>query len=141
MDFIPGIDSAASALQAQRTRLDIVAQNIANAQTTRGPDGRPYARQVVTFESELIKHTGDTAGAASTQSVRIAKVSPDQRPGPAVFNPTHPHADARGYVVMPNVNTAMEMVDLIAATRAYEANLSVVRSGRDMVQKTLEIGR
>lgn len=141
MDFIPGIDSAASALQAQRTRLDIVAQNLANSQTTRGPDGLPYARQVVSFESELVKRTGETAGAGSTHSVRVAKVTTDQRPGAAVYNPSHPHADERGFVLMPNVNPAMEMVDLISATRAYEANLNVVKSGREMVQRTLEIGR
>lgn len=141
MDIIPGISAAAAGLQAQRTRLDIVSQNIANAQTTRGPDGRPYARRVVSFEAELVKQSGLAEGAAKGPAVRVAKISTDPRPGAAVFNPTHPDADARGYVVMPNVNTAMEMVDLISATRAYEANLSVVRSGREMVTKTLEIGR
>lgn len=141
MEIIPGIDSASAGLAAQRTRLDVIAQNIANAHTTRGPDGRPYARKVVTFEAELAKQTGETAAAGSRAAVRVSKVSTDPRPGAAVYNPTHPHADARGYVVMPNVNSAMEMVDLISASRAYEANLSVVRNGREMVQKTLEIGR
>lgn len=141
MDFIPGLESASSALQAHRTRLDIVAQNLANAQTTRGPNGVPYARQVVSFESELVKRTGELSSSGGTHSVRVAKITTDERPGAAVYNPSHPDADARGFVLMPNVNPAMEMVDMISAQRAYEANLSVVRSGREMVQKTLDIGR
>ncbi len=141
MDFIPGIEAASGGLQSQRARLDIIAQNIANAQTTRGANGRPYARQVVSFESALIKHLGDNAASPSLRGVRVASVSADSRQGPVVHNPSHPDADANGFVRMPNVNMAMEMVDLISATRAYEANLSVVRAGRDMATKTLDIGR
>jgi len=141
MDFIPGIDAASGGLQAQRTRLDIIAQNIANAQTTRGPDGRPYARQVISFETELVRRLGEGAGATALRSVRVAGVTADPRPGDLVHNPSHPDADARGFVQMPNVNPAMEMVDLISATRAYEANLSVVKAGREMATRTLDIGR
>ncbi len=141
MDFIPGIEAAAGGLQAQRTRLDIVAQNIANAQTTRGANGQPYARQIVSFEAELIKHIGDSATAPALRGVRVSAVTADPRQGPVIHNPSHPDADASGFVRMPNVNMAMEMVDLISATRAYEANLSVAKAGRDMVAKTLEIGR
>ncbi len=141
MDIIPGIETASGALQAQRTRLDVIAQNIANAQTTRGPNGQPYARQVVSFESELIKRLGDSATAPALRGVHVSRVTADPRSGPMVHNPSHPDADAQGFVRMPNVNMAMEMVDLISATRAYEANLSVVKAGRDMATKTLEIGR
>jgi flagellar basal-body rod protein FlgC len=141
MDIIPGIETASGALQAQRTRLDIIAQNIANAQTTRGPNGQPYARQVVSFESELIKRMGDSTTAPALRGVHVSRVTSDPRPGPSVHNPSHPDADAEGFVRMPNVNMAMEMVDLISATRAYEANLSVVKAGRDMATKTLDIGR
>ncbi len=141
MDIIPGIETASGALQAQRTRLDIIAQNIANAQTTRGPNGQPYARQVVSFESELIKRMGDSTTAPALRGVHVSQVTSDPRPGPSVHNPSHPDADAEGFVRMPNVNMAMEMVDLISATRAYEANLSVVKAGRDMATKTLDIGR
>jgi flagellar basal-body rod protein FlgC len=141
MDIIPGIASASSGLQAQRMRLDVIAQNIANAQTTRGPNGQPYARQVVSFESELIKKMGDNAAATQLHGVRVANVSPDTRQGPVVHNPGHPDADANGFVHMPNVNMAMEMVDMISATRAYEANLAVVKAGREMVTRTLDIGR
>lgn len=141
MDIIPGIDLASDGLQAQRTRLDVIAQNIANAQTTRGANGQPYARQVVSFEAELVKRLGEVPGAPALRGVRVAGVSSDLRQGPSVHNPSHPDADANGFVRMPNVNMAMEMVDLISATRAYEANLSVVKAGRDMVTRTLEIGR
>ncbi len=141
MDFIPGIDAASGGLQAQRTRLDVIAQNIANAQTTRGANGQPYARQVVSFESALIKHMGESAASPALRGVRVSGVTADPRQGPVVHNPSHPDADAQGFVRMPNVNMAMEMVDLISATRAYEANLSVVKAGRDMVTKTLDIGR
>jgi flagellar basal-body rod protein FlgC len=141
MDIIPGIEAASGGLQSQRTRLDVIAQNIANAQTTRGANGRPYARQIVSFESALIKHLGDSPASPALRGVRVSTVTADSRQGPVVHNPSHPDADAAGFVRMPNVNMAMEMVDLISATRAYEANLSVVRAGRDMVAKTLDIGR
>ena len=141
MDFIPGIDAASGGLQAQRTRLDVIAQNIANAQTTRGADGQPYARQVVSFESELVSRSGDTGSGVALRGVHVSAVTNDPRPGPTVHDPAHPDADARGFVHLPNVNMAMEMVDLISATRAYEANLNVVRTGREMATRTLDIGR
>jgi len=141
MDIIPGIEAASGGLQAQRTRLDVIAQNIANAQTTRGANGQPYARQVVSFESTLIKQLGESAASPALRGVHVSAVSSDPRQGPVVHNPSHPDADAQGFVHMPNVNMAMEMVDLISATRAYEANLSVVKAGRDMAAKTLDIGR
>lgn len=141
MDIIPGIEAAAAGLQAQRTRLDVIAQNIANSQTTRGSDGRAYTRQVVSFESELIKRIGDGAAAPALRGVHVSRVTADPQQGPRVHNPGHPDADVDGFVQMPNVNMAMEMVDLISATRSYEANLSVVKSGREMAARTLEIGR
>jgi flagellar basal-body rod protein FlgC len=138
MNLISGIDVTAGALNAQKTRLDIVAQNIANAQTTRGPNGTAYQRQVVSFESELVKRTG--AGMA-LQSVRIAGISPDRTPGQQVYNPQHPDAGPDGLVTMPNVNLSYEMVDLITASRAYEANLTIVKNARQMAMKALEIGK
>ncbi len=139
MNLISGIDITASALTAQKTRLDIVAQNIANAQTTRTASGGPYQRQVVSFETELMRNPGMTG--ASLQSVRVAQVTTDRSPGQQVFNPQHPDATADGLVTMPNVNLSQEMVDLITASRTYEANLSVVKSARQMAQRTLEIGK
>ena len=138
MNLISGIDVTAGALNAQKTRLDIVAQNIANAQTTRTPNGGPYQREVVSFETELIRRVN---GGASLQSVKIGSISPDRTPGQQVYNPQHPDAGPDGLVTMPNVNLSYEMVDLITASRAYEANLSVVKNARQMAMKALEIGK
>ena len=137
MNLISGIDVTAGALNAQKTRLDIVAQNIANAQTTRTSSGGAYQRQVVSFESELIRRTGGSA----LQGVRVASIGPDRTPGQQVYNPQHPDAGPDGLVTMPNVNLSYEMVDLITASRAYEANLSVVKTARQMAAKALEIGK
>ena len=142
MNIISGIDVTAGALTAQKTRLDLVAQNIANAHTTRGPDGLPYQRKTVSFETELVRRIGgSTAGGASLQSVHIGKIANDTSTGARVFDPQHPDASADGYVTMPNVNMAFEMVDLMSASRAYEANLSVIKNSRQMAMKALEIGK
>lgn len=138
MNLIAGIDISASALNAQKTRLDIVAQNIANAQTTRTANGGPYQRQIVSFETELVRHAG---GGPALQTVKVATVQTDKTPGQQVYNPQHPDAGPDGLVTMPNVNLSYEMVDLITASRAYEANLSVVKNARQMAMKTLEIGK
>jgi flagellar basal-body rod protein FlgC len=141
MNIISAIDVTSGALTAQKTRLDIVAQNIANAQTTRGADGLPYQRKTVSFETELLRRTGASAGAPSLQSVHVGKISEDATPGARIYDPHHAHADAEGFVSMPNVNMAFEMVDLMSASRAYEANLSVVKNARQMAMKALEIGK
>ncbi len=142
MDLLSGIDVTASALNAQKTRLDIVAQNIANAQTTRCPDGLPYQRKLVSFETELVRQVGNNPATSSNlQSVHVASIQPDTTPGQKIYDPSHPDAGADGYVQMPNVNLAYEMVDLMTASRAYEANLSVVKSSRQLAMKALEIGK
>ena len=141
MNLISGIDVTAGALNAQKTRLDIVAQNIANAQTTRGPDGLPYQRKIVSFETELVRQTGATPGSATMQSVHVSGISKDPTPGQRVYDPQHPDAMPDGYVQMPNVNMAFEMVDLMTASRAYEANLSVVKNARQMALKAMDIGK
>ena len=137
MNLISGVDVTASALNAQKLRLDIVAQNIANAETTRTASGGPYQRQVVSFETEMIKQ----AGGQSLQTVRVSDISSDKTPGQQVYNPQHPDAGPDGMVQMPNVNLAYEMVDLITASRAYEANLAVAKNAKTMAMKTLEIGK
>lgn len=134
MNFITGLNFTASALQAEKTRMDVVSQNIANAHTTRDVNGEAYKRKVVSFESALDASTGGTG-------VRVSRITDDSTPGELVRNPQHPHADKDGMVQMPNVNTSMEMVDLISASRAYEANLSVARNARQMATKALSIGR
>jgi flagellar basal-body rod protein FlgC len=140
MNILPAIGITSDALAAEKTRLEVIGQNIANAQTTRGPDGRPYQRKIVSFEAQL-QHAAGADGIQSAPSLRVASITADTTPGVDVFMPGHPHANADGMVRMPNVNVAREMVDLITASRAFEANLSVVRTSRQMAQKALQIGR
>lgn len=137
MNLISGIETTSGALAAQKIRLNIVAQNIANAQTTRTPEGGPYRRKIISFENELVKKSGGV----SLHTVNISSITDDKSPGQAVFNPQHPDAGPDGTVTMPNVNLAFEMVDLITASRAYEANLSVVKNARNLAMKTLQIGK
>ncbi len=139
MNLISGIDVTSGALNAQKTRLDVVAQNIANAQTTRGADGMPYQRRVVSFETQLLRQ--QQAAGQALQTVKVAQISADKTPGQRVYDPQHPDAGPDGMLQISNVNLAFEMVDLITASRAYEANLSVVKNARQMAMKTLEIGK
>jgi flagellar basal-body rod protein FlgC len=139
INVLPGIDITASALNAEKTRMDIVAQNIANAQTTRGADGKPYQRKQVSFETVM-----QAAGGAHDPragGVQVAQIKDDTTAGPLVYNPQHPDADSKGMVQMPNVNLAFEMVDLISSSRAYEANLAVVKNSKQMARKALSIGK
>lgn len=135
MNFITGIKSTGSALNAEKIRMDIVAQNIANAHTTRDVDGNPYKRKVVSFEAVLGSERGTSGG------VRVSGITNDNREGETIYNPQHPHADKDGVVRMPNVNLSIEMVDMLSASRAYEANLAVVRNAKQMAVKALAIGR
>ena len=134
MNFITGVAATSSALNVEKIRMDVVAQNIANAHTTRDLDGQAYRRKVITFESVFDVATGTTG-------VKIARIGQDPRPGELIHDPQHPHAGKDGMVRMPNVNPAIEMVDLLAASRAYEANISVARNSRQMANKALTIGR
>jgi flagellar basal-body rod protein FlgC len=115
--------------------MDIVAQNIANAYTTKDVDGGPYKRRMVTFESVL------SGKSNAERAVRIGKVKPDEDPGEVIHQPGHPHAGPDGLVRMPNVKLPVEMVDLMSASRAYEANLSVARNSRSLAVKALTIGK
>lgn len=133
MDYLLGLESTTSGLDAQRQRLDAIFQNIANANTTRMPNGQPYQRQVVTFESVLNHQGGFNVGVESVET--------DSTPGEARYDPEHPHANDEGFVEMPNVSMSREMVDMLSASRAYEANLAAMRAGREMAEKALEIGR
>jgi flagellar basal-body rod protein FlgC len=138
IQLIPSIQSTRSALDAERTRVEIVSQNLANANVTRAPDGQPYKRKQVIFES-LVNNAG--ANPASGATIRVAKVESDNRPFREVFKPDHPDADARGIVRFPNVNIHEEMVDLIASSRAFEANVAVVKNARQLAQQAMAIGK
>ncbi len=142
MNLLSGIDSTTSALNAERIRMDVVSQNIANSNTSRGPNGQPYVRQRVVFES-VLRDEMNAAAPPGTQpaEVVVPRIESDTRPPRLVYQPGHPHADANGMVSLPNINMYEEMVDLMSASRAYEANLSVVKTARSMAQQTLGIGK
>ncbi len=134
---------AASALRAERQRLDIIASNLANANTTETAAGGPYKRRNVIFEARAVRSDfGDTliALADQPQGVEVTNVIEDQTPPRQVFDPGHPDANAEGYVLYPNVNPVTEMVDLQTATRAYEANVQVVNATKKMAESALAIG-
>lgn len=141
INFIPGLPSTASALNAERIRMEVVSQNIANANSSRGPNGKPYERQQVQFESVLAaQRTGDLSGVGISQ-VRVAGITTDHRQPKLVYNPHHPDANARGMVSLPDINIHEEMADLISSSRAFEANLAVVKNARSMAMQTLSIGK
>jgi len=141
INFLSSIHSTASALNAERIRMEVISQNIANANTTRGVDGKPYAREQVIFETELSKHQSAGALGAAAQGVQVARIEKDARPPRLVFNPGHPDADSEGMVAMPNINIHEEMADMIVASRAFEANLAVVKNARMMALQSLSIGK
>lgn len=135
-----GVDNNAAALTAEQTRLDVISENIANANTTHGPDGKPYQRQVVVFESALQQAmNGD--GSIRMAPVQVARIEKDSTPPNKVYDPGNPDADADGMVSTPNININEEMADLITASRTFEANLAVVKNARTMAMETLAIGK
>ncbi len=145
MGFFNAMDTAASGLTAQRLRLDVISQNMANVNTTRTADGGPYKRKAVIFEqvqnensfSSILKQKKQNGG----NGVRVARVVEDETQGPLVYDPTHEDANAQGYVEMPNVNTVDEMVNMISASRSFEANVTSFNTMKSMFAKALEIGK
>ena len=133
-----GLEISASALTAERLRMDVTAENLANAQTTRGADGQPYRRKEVVLQE---RGAGFGSQLDKAMGVEVAGVVEDQTPLKRVHDPGHPDADAQGYVSMPNVDTVAEMVDLISASRAYEANVTAMQAAKQMFAKTLELLR
>ncbi|MFO0752736.1 MAG: flagellar basal body rod protein FlgC [Thermodesulfovibrionales bacterium] len=130
--FLP-LRVSATALEAQKVRMNVIASNVANINSTQTPEGGPYRRKDVVFESYLFD--------ATSAGVDIPRIVEDPRPFKMVYNPTHPDANKEGYVSYPNINTTEEMVNLMTAARAYEANLTLVNSFKEMYMKTLEIAR
>ena len=145
MGMFDAMEVSASGLTAERMRMDVVAENLANANTTRGADGQPYRRkEVVLAERQGEGSFGAAlAGAMSGKpgGVEVAAIAEDQTPLKQVYDPSHPDADANGYVQMPNVDSVAEMVDLISAQRAYEANVTAMQAAKQMFSKTLELLR
>ena len=145
MALIPGIESSGAALDAERQRLNVIAGNIANANTTRDANGQVYRRQQVVFETVMTEAAVGLSGGRNVDKaipmVHVREVVADQRPLKPVYQPGHPDADSNGMVLMPNVNVAEEMVDMITASRSIEANVQVITTAKQMVQRALEIGK
>ena len=152
MSMFGGMEISASALTAQRLRMNVTAENLANAETTKTAAGTPYRRKEVTlqavgdgggFGSALSKAmgTGSGVGVGGAGSVQATAITEDATDGKLVYDPSHPDANAQGYVRMPNVDTVTEMVDLIDAQRSYEANVTAMSASKQMFAKTLEILR
>jgi len=144
MGFLSGMNISGSGLTAQRMRMDVIAENIANVDTTRGPDGQPYTRKYVVFEernADFAKVMQNTLMSSAEGGVRVAEIGTDPSPYQLVYDPNHPDANEDGYVEMPNVDITQEMVDMISAYRSYEANVTAFNAYKDMAVKALEIGR
>lgn len=145
MGMFGAIDSAASGLTAERLRMDVISNNIANVNTTRTNEGGPYKRQMAVFASR--GGNGNSFAQFLSQQldsgsgVRVVGINKDNSPTRKVYDPAHPDANKDGYVEMPNVNVVTEMVDMISATRGYEANVTVVNAAKSMALKALEIGK
>jgi flagellar basal-body rod protein FlgC len=150
MSFFGSLDVSASGLTAERMRMDVSAENLANAQTTRTAAGGPYRRKEVVLEdaapgsfgASLASAMGAQSGSAVTPGgVQVAGIVEDSTPMKTVYDPGHPDANAQGYVKMPNVDTVTEMTDLISASRAYEANVTAMQTAKQMFSKTLDLLR
>lgn len=146
MSFFNTINISASGLTAERLRTDIIAENIANANVTRTPDGTPYRRKipifraqsVTKFESFLMKASGKRANYGG---VEVAAIVEDKSPLNRVYNPTHPDADKDGFVSMPNVSVINEMINLISASRAYDSNITAINTTKQLAMKAIDIGK
>lgn len=146
MGFLDSMNISASALTATRVRMDTIAENIANINTTRTSSGEPYRRKYVVFQ-EIDSQSGkfarylNTASSSSDGGVRVSYIGEDQSEFKLDYDPTHPDADEDGYVRKPNVEVVQEMVDMMSAYRAYEANITALNTFKDMAVKTLELGK
>jgi len=137
-----GLDISGSAMGAERTRLNVIAANIANAEVTRTPEGGPYRRKVVTFEpilQDVLRNTDPSSEFA--KGVKVKSISTDQSPFQKIYKKGHPDADENGMVEMPNVNLTFEMIDLMTALRAYEANLHAAKKFTEMTDQVIQMGR
>jgi flagellar basal-body rod protein FlgC len=145
MDMMAGLQVSFSALNAQRTRMNVNASNLANAQSTRTPEGGPYKRQEVIFAAQpqrsAFQELLNDRLQDGVNAVHILDIVSDPNGTRLEYEPDHPDANAQGYVAYPNVNVMREMVDLISATRAYEANVTAINASKDMALRALQIGR
>jgi len=138
MSMLRIFDIAGSAVSAQSQRLNVVASNLANADTVAGPDGSAYRARQVVFQTALMGNAGQ---GDATAGVRVSTIAEDTRPGRRLHDPKHPGADAEGYVTYSNVNPVEEMVNMISASRSYQNNIEVMNTARSLLLKTLQIGQ
>ena len=145
MGFFDSMNVSASALTAERLRMDVISKNIANANVTRTANGGPSRRQMVVFQAGDERPFSEYLNEASKNKVgggvRVAGIIEDTTAFKEVYDPSHPDADSKGYVKMPNVDIMAEMIDMITATRAYEANVTAINNTKTMAMKALDIGR
>ena len=140
MNFLKSFQISSSGLYAQRKRMDVIASNLANLETTRTEKGGPYRRKMVVMSSKPVKDF-DQVLSSTVQGVEIDDIVEDDAPFMKVFNPGHPDADEQGYVLKPNVDLIVEITNMLVAKRNFEANVTAVRSTKQMALKALEIGR
>lgn len=142
MGFLSGMDISASGLTAQRLRMDVISENIANVDTTRTEDGTPYTRKYIIFEEQKNNFSDvlNNSSRVLIGRVKVAQIGKDTSAYKLVYDPKNPDANADGYVERPNVNVSQEMVDMISAYRSYEANVTAFSAYKEMAIKTLEIG-
>lgn len=143
MDIFTTMKISASALKAQRVRMNTISSNLANIETTRTPDGGPYRKREVVFQStqEGFASTLDSRLRDAAQGVKVSHIQASNQPMKMIYEPSHPDANDEGMLAMPNVNLVEETADMMSASRAYEANVTVVKSAKRMALKALEIGR
>ncbi len=142
MDFFTSMDISASALAAERTRMNLISSNLANVNSTRTAEGGPYRRKDAVFAATPVERSfGAALNKADARRVEVTQIVEDQKPPRLQFEPNHPDANAAGYVAYPNVNVVEEMADMISASRSYEANVTATQAAKSMALKTLEIGR
>ncbi len=134
------LEVAGTGLTAERGRMNIIASNLANVHTTRGVDGQPYHRLDPVFSAEFVERNAPDSVLRNVQGVRLSSVRPDPTPGQRMYEPGHPDADPQGYVEYPNVNVVTEMVNLMTASRAYEAGVTSIESVKAMARAALRIG-
>jgi flagellar basal-body rod protein FlgC len=142
MDIFSSFDVSASALKAQTIRLNTISSNLANVDTTSTPEGGPYKKKSVYFQSKPLSFQDelDNNLQGSVQGVEVTKIIEDKDPPRKVYDPSHPDADKDGYVSMPNISVLKEMVDMMSATRSYEANVTAIQSEKRMVLKAIDLG-
>jgi len=141
MDFLISLETSASGLYAQRRRMDIIASNLANIETTRTENGGPYRRKMVVMSTKEPDQDFDEMFNSQIKGVQIEDIVEDKSPFKKVFNPSHPDADSEGYLYKPNVDLIVETTNMLTARRAFEANIAAIKATRQMVIKALEIGR